>query len=110
VSPARLPGWDYGANALYYITICTENRERYFGEIISDIDHDTQNIGFLRKTVIGDIAHNNWLDIPNHFSFVELDEFVIMPNHVHGILYINNPDKTGWQINKFGVQSQIWPP
>src|SRR5258708_35473599 len=97
VSSPRLSGWDYGANALYYITICTENRQHYFGEIISEIHRETQNIASLQKTVIGDIALNNWLDIPNHFSFVELDEFVIMPNHIHGILYINKHDKIDWQ-------------
>jgi len=116
VSSARLTGWDYGSNALYYITICTENRLHYLGEIISEqvVNEDysetqnseTQNIASLQKTPIGEIAYNNWLEIPNHFSFVELDEFVIMPNHIHGILYINKPGKVDWQINKFGIQSQ----
>ena len=59
-----------------------------------------------QKTPIAEIAHNNWSDIPNHFPFVELDEFVVMPNHLHGILFINKPDKTDWQPNKFGGQSQ----
>jgi len=111
VSSVRLTGWDYGSNALYYITICTENRLHYLGEIISEqvVNEDyseTQNIASLQKTPIGEIAYNNWLEIPNHFSFVELDEFVIMPNHIHGILYINKPGKVDWQINKFGLQSQ----
>ena len=116
VSSARLPGWDYGSNALYYITICTLNRVHYFGEIVSELDtemqnsetqnSETQNISSLRTTAIGEIAYNNWLDIPNHFSFVELDDFVIMPNHIHGILFINKPNKIDWQVNKFGVQRQ----
>jgi putative transposase len=106
VSSARLPGWDYGSNGSYYITICTLNRVHYFGEIISEINSETQNIASLRTTVIGEIAYNNWLDIPNHFSFVELDDFVIMPNHIHAILFINKPDKIDWQVNKFGVQRQ----
>jgi putative transposase len=105
-SYARLSGWDYGSNGLYYLTICTQNRVHYFGEIVSGQYSETQNIACLRPTTIGEVAHRNWLDIPNHFSFVELDEFVIMPNHIHGILFINKPDKIDWNTNKFGVQSQ----
>jgi len=67
---------------------------------------ETQHLASLRKTVIGEIAYNNWLDIPNHFPFIELDEFVVMPNHMHGILFINRPDKIDWQANKFGSQSR----
>lgn len=111
ISPARLSHWDYGSHGLYYITICTKDREHYFGEIVSEQDVETnnietQNIASLRQTCIGEIAYNNWLDIPNHFSFVELDEFVVMPNHIHGIIFINKPDKIDWQKNKFGSQSQ----
>lgn len=106
VSSARLPGWDYGSNGLYYVTICTKDRLHYFGEIVETQDVETQNLASLRATQIGKVAHDNWLDIPNHFPFVELDEFVVMPNHVHGILFIDKPDKTSWEINKFGAQSR----
>jgi putative transposase len=104
ISSARLSNWDYGSHGLYYITICTKDRFHYFGEITSY--RETQNIASLQATPIGDIAYQNWLDIPNHFSFIKLDEFVIMPNHLHGILFINKPDKEFWEANKFGVQSQ----
>ena len=117
VSSARMPGWDYGSHGLYYVTICTKNRINYFGDIVSNEDQnrlplrqihlsETQNIASLRATPIGEIASKNWLDIPNNFQFVELDDFVVMPNHLHGILFINKPNKTDWQVNKFGVQSQ----
>lgn len=69
-------------------------------------DLETQNIASLRRTIIREIAHQNWLDIPRHFDFIELDDFVIMPDHIHGVLYINKPDKENWQTNKFGTQSQ----
>jgi putative transposase len=104
ISSARLSNWDYGSHGLYYITICTKDRAHYFGQITSS--PETQNIASLHLTQIGDIAYRNWLDIPNHFPFIELDEFVIMPNHVHGILFINKPNKEFWEKNKFGVQSQ----
>ena len=113
ISSARLPCWDYGSNGLYYVTVCTLNRAHFFGGIVSEpgvserhVVSETQNIASLQKTPIGEIAYDNWLDIPKHFSFAELDDFVVMPNHIHGILYINKPDKMDWQINKFGVQSQ----
>lgn len=47
----------------------------------------------MQFTEIGSIAHQYWIDIPNHFPFVELDAFVIMPNHVHGIIVINKSDQ-----------------
>jgi putative transposase len=106
ISPARLTGWDYGSNGLYYITICTKDRVHYFGEIVSNNNPETQNLASLQGTPIGQVAYDNWLEIANHFPFVELDEFVIMPNHIHGILYINREDKFDWQLNKFGSQSR----
>jgi REP element-mobilizing transposase RayT len=53
---------------------------------------ETRLIASLRKTEIGEIAEKFWLDIPNHFPFVILDEFVIMQNHIHGILFFNKSD------------------
>ena len=80
ISSARAPWWNYGANASYFITICTQNKLNFFGNV-SD--------GFLALSDIGNIAYNCWNEIPKHFPFVELGEFVIMPNHVHGIVIIN---------------------
>ncbi len=71
-----------------------------------NMNTETQNFASLRATAVGNIANQYWLDIPKHFPFVELDEYVVMPNHVHGILFINKPDFHGWQRNKFGPQSQ----
>ena len=88
----RLHGYDYGTNGCYYVTICTKNRQHYFGDIVDETNVETQLIASLRKTKIGEIAEKIWLDIPNHFPFVILDQFVIMPNHIHGILIFNKPD------------------
>jgi REP element-mobilizing transposase RayT len=84
ISSARLQHWDYGSDALYFVTICTQNREHYFGEIAD---------GKMQLSETGKIAHLFWFEIPNHFPFVHLGEFVVMPNHVHGIIII---DKTGY--------------
>jgi putative transposase len=107
ISSTRLSTWDYGSHGSYFVTICTEKRVQYFGDIIQNENQsETQNAALLRPTEIGSIAIKNWLAIPEHFGFVELDEFTVMPNHVHGILFINKPDKIDWEPNKFGVQSQ----
>ena len=82
IPSARLQTWDYGSNASYFITICTKNREHSFGEIVDNEMHLNE---------IGKLAEQYWLEIPVHFSFIELGNFVIMPNHVHGILIIDNP-------------------
>jgi len=123
IPSARLQGYDYGAHGSYFVTICTKNRECYFGNIVEThncASHDTTthpsvethnfvetgNCPSLRPTIIGQTAIDYWSEIPKHFPFVELDEFVIMPNHLHGILFLNRPEKTDWQPNQFGVQSQ----
>jgi len=78
----RLKNWDYGSNSAYFITICTKNREHFFGEI---------NNGKMQLNELGKNAVQFWMEIPNHFPFIELGNFVIMPNHTHGILIIDKP-------------------
>ena len=82
IPSARLSNWDYSSNASYFITICTANREHYFGTII-----DTK----MQLTLMGEFACKCWTDIPNHFPHFYLDEFIVMPNHVHGIVMIEKP-------------------
>jgi REP element-mobilizing transposase RayT len=86
IDSARLRNWDYGWNAPYYVTIKTKNRKCFFGEIKNEE---------MFHTEIGHIANQYWLEIPKHFPFVELDEFIVMPNHIHGILIINKQDGGG---------------
>ena len=75
----RLKGYDYSREGLYFITICCQNRAHYFGEIIN---------GEMQLNEIGEIAQKCWRDIPNHFKNVLLHTFVVMPNHIHGIIEI----------------------
>jgi putative transposase len=82
IPSARLQTWDYANNGAYFITICTQNREHFFGNIKN---------GIMQLSEIGKLAAQFWYDIPNHFPMVELENFVVIPNHVHGILII---DKT----------------
>ncbi|MBN2435143.1 MAG: transposase [Spirochaetes bacterium] len=75
----RLKGYDYTRPGYYYITICTYNRECIFGKIVN------------KKMILnqyGQIACDCWSQIPVHFETVKLHAFVIMPNHLHGILEI----------------------
>ncbi len=78
----RLQHWDYGNNAAYFITICCKSRVCYFGDV-------EENQCYL--SAIGNIAETFWQEIPAHFSFVQLGCFVVMPNHVHGIIIIDKP-------------------
>jgi len=83
IPSTRAPWWDYGTNARYFITICTKNREHFFGGI------ENEKM-FLSE--IGQMEYDYWMEIPVHFSFIILDEFTVMPNHIHGIVIINKND------------------
>ena len=63
----------------------------------------------LQCTPIAEIAAEHWLRMPQFFPFVSLDSFVIMPNHIHGILFINKEETEEWKQNEFGSQSQNIP-
>ncbi len=76
----RLQTWDYGKDGAYFITICTKNKVQYFGEI-------TEKKVYLNE--IGSLAEKYWLEIPTQFPYVKLSDFVIMPDHMHGILIID---------------------
>lgn len=81
----RLRDYDYRQAGAYFITICTQDRECLFGEIVDD-DVQLNNAGRIVKTI--------WQEIPIHYPQVELDEFVIMPNHFHAIFNIR-PSEPG---------------
>ncbi len=75
----RLKGYDYSQAGLYFITICVQNRESLFGEIVNE------------KMILNDagkMVQNEWLKLPNRFKNIELHEFIVMPNHFHAILEI----------------------
>jgi REP element-mobilizing transposase RayT len=82
IDSARLKYWDYSADGGYFITIVTKDRECFFGEIENDQ---------MKLSEMGKSAQDCWHEIPKHFPFVILDEFVVMPNHIHGVLFIEKP-------------------
>jgi len=75
----RAQWWDYRSEGSYHITICTKNRNHFFGEIINEE---------MCLSEVGKLADQFWSEIPKHFPHIQLNEFVIMPNHIHGILII----------------------
>ena len=87
ISSVRLKNWNYTNEAMYFVTICTKNRENYFGEIFNPGDH---TIPKIKPTIIGEIAHSEWyksIELRPDMN-LELGEFVVMPNHIHGIIII----------------------
>jgi len=91
IASTRLRNWDYSWNGAYFITICTVQRRHYFGQIINCE---------MQLSPVGQHADKCWLAIPDHFPHFYLDTFQIMPDHVHGILvieqpFVNKPAETG---------------
>jgi len=80
----RLRNFDYASDGWYFVTICTHEREFYFGKIENKI---------MYLSDIGMQAESLWNEIPQHFPMAELGEFVVMPNHIHGIIGIDNNKK-----------------
>ncbi len=75
----RLRGYDYSQAGMYFITICTHDRLPLFGEVVD---------GEMMQNETGMMAEKCWCAIPDHFPWAMLDEFVVMPNHIHGIITI----------------------
>ncbi|HHT9132345.1 MAG TPA: transposase [Candidatus Tripitaka californicus] len=75
----RLKGYDYSQPGAYFVTICTKNRLQVLGKVA---DSETT------LSEIGEVVNSVWLDLPRHYFNIEQDIFVIMPNHVHGIIFI----------------------
>ena len=75
----RIQGYDYSKAGAYYFTICCHKKQCLLGEIVS---------GVMHPNPIGETVEAIWNNLPRHFPFIELDAFVLMPNHVHGIILI----------------------
>lgn len=75
----RLPGYDYAKENWYFITICAQNRRCIFGKIIGENQY---------WSPYGHIAKSEWLKLRSRYPNITLDEFVIMPNHIHGVISV----------------------
>jgi putative transposase len=77
----RLKGYDYSRAGKYFVTMCTQDRACLFGEVVN---------GHMQLNDAGRVVEQCWVEIPHHFPHGELDAFVVMPNHVHGIIVITD--------------------
>jgi REP element-mobilizing transposase RayT len=75
----RLKGYDYAQAGAYFVTICTQGRVCLFGEVVD---------GEMRLNAAGAVVDAEWHDLPRRFPGVQTDAFVVMPNHVHGIIHV----------------------
>ncbi|MDP2852133.1 MAG: transposase [Gallionella sp.] len=76
----RLRNYDYSQAGAYFITLCTQKRESLFGAVVGDV---------VQLNEAGRLVQNVWGALPEHYSCVELDSFVVMPNHIHSIVVLN---------------------
>jgi putative transposase len=79
----RLRARDYSTPGFYFVTLCTEERYLLFGDIVD---------GVMHLNDLGRAVEKCWRDIPRHYPHAAMDEFVVMPNHVHGIIQIVTRD------------------
>jgi putative transposase len=77
----RLVGYDYARSGAYFITICTHDRQCIFGDIVD---------GEMNLNELGNIVRSDWLNLGKHHPNVEIDELVVMPNHLHGIICLDD--------------------
>jgi REP element-mobilizing transposase RayT len=77
----RLKGYDYSQAGIYFITICIQKKNCLFGEILN---------GKILLNDAGKMVASTWIKMPKQFNFVVLDQYIVMPNHIHGIIIITN--------------------
>jgi len=78
----RLPGYDYSQTGAYFVTICAHQKKHLFGEVIE---------GEVKTNEIGEMIWLYWDHLPRRYPNIEIDKFVLMPNHIHGIIRIVEP-------------------
>jgi REP element-mobilizing transposase RayT len=82
----RLRGYDYSSSGAYFVTVCIKNKECLFGEIVD---------GMMRLNHAGELIHEIWDALPKRYDDIDLDAFVVMPNHVHGIIILTDTPAVG---------------
>jgi REP element-mobilizing transposase RayT len=96
--PIRLRDFEYSTTGAYSITICAHNRLCRFSKIIE---------GESVLTEDGKIVNQSWLDIPKFNMQIQIDEFIVMPNHLHGILWIEDEEREGRRPSPTDIPSVI---
>jgi putative transposase len=86
----RLKGYDYSQAGAYFITICCHGMQCRFGNVGAPIAGAQERNAQVHLNDFGMIAYNEWSKLPERFPYMELDVFQIMPNHIHGIVVLND--------------------
>jgi len=98
IESTRLEVWDYSKYGYYFVTICTKEKKSLLGNVVEDK---------VLLNECGKIIKEIWLQIPQQFENVELDEFVIMPNHIHGIIFICKNNIRRDSINRVSTDNRV---
>ncbi len=96
----RLPGYDYSRAGAYFITICTQNKLRLFGEIVD---------GEMRLNEAGVMVQTVWEEIPRFYPGIDIDVFQMMPDHVHGIVILEDSTEPMVSKNPAGASPRGCP-
>ena len=82
----RLPGYDYAQVGFYFVTVCSQGQQPLFGQVVE---------AHVELNEFGHVVSDSWGWLAENYPFVELDEWVVMPNHLHGIMVITNGCRGG---------------
>ena len=88
----RLKGYDYSQSGYYFVTLCTEDRDEWFGKVEN---------GEMVLNQYGKIVNQCRDDLPSHYLNCSSDTFVVMPNHIHGIIVIHNDNGLSERVRGF---------
>jgi len=94
----RLKGYDYSKSGFYFVTICTKDRECLFGDIINNK---------LQLNKLGEIIKIEWFNLKDRYKNIDNNKFIIMPNHIHGIVEIKDINKCRGLINQTPTNKKI---
>ncbi len=100
IESARCPNWDYTWNGAYFVTICTKNRQCFLGNVVD---------GEMQLSELGAIVSEEWQKTPTIRPTVQLDAWVVMPNHIHGIIVITQPPVETFRRNVSTPTSPVAP-
>lgn len=96
----RLKGYDYGQASAYFVTICTQDRACLFGAVFD---------GSMRSNDAGRMVATMWSELPSRFAGAEIDTFVVMPNHLHGIVVLCDDGATTRGATTRGATTRVAP-
>jgi putative transposase len=98
IESTRLSGWDYAGAGWYFVTLCTRNHTCFFGDVVD---------GVMHLSPIGEIVAEEWQKTPLIRPNVRLDEWVIMPNHLHGIIIIEPVETSRRDVSTTTTPSRL---